>query len=70
MITHYDMLTGEVIGIDSHREPAAPGRQVAAMPALRLTTVQEAGGHQPSTGRRHRAVMMHPIALLLAGGRD
>lgn len=61
MVSHYDMITGEWIGVDEATARAAPAPQPAGLPALRLTTVQEAARLDPPAASRHTAVVL-PLA--------
>lgn len=63
MITHYDMITGEVIATESPHE--APIACYGVRPPVpRLMTVQEAAALHPVAPRHHDAVVMQPIRLL------
>jgi len=62
MITHYDMITGEVIATESPDEAPTEHHGVA-LPAPRLMTVHEAAALHPTRPRRHDAVVMQAIAL-------
>ena len=60
MITHYDMVSGEVIASEDP-EQVTRRRPVVATPALRLMTVQEASAPHPVASRGHGAVVMQAM---------
>jgi hypothetical protein len=68
MITHYDMVTGEVIDSENHEAPARVAHHIDVMANLRLSSLQEAGPMQTVGSETHRVVAMLPIAFLLDSG--
>lgn len=67
MITHFDMVTGQVVEDENHDTPAPPASGVAAMPSLRLMTVQEATAIASQPARQVPAdIAMSPVNLILA----
>ena len=65
MITHYDMITGEVIASERPDQAATAGPGIT-LPVPRLMTLQEAAIAIPRRFSPHRqdAVVMQPIAIL------
>jgi len=64
MITHYDMVSGEVIASEGPAEVTSRRPGVAA-PVPRLMTVQEASALHSLAPRGHGAVVMQPITAFL-----
>ena len=65
MITHYDMVTGEMIGSENDETPGSTASVTGETAALQLISVQEALRLQ-TVGRQHPCVAaMLPITVLL-----
>jgi len=65
MITHYDMVTGEVIGSENDETPGATSPRIGETAALQLSSLEEAVRLQ-TVARRHPCVAaMLPISVLL-----
>ena len=64
MITHYDMVSGEMIASEDPDEVTRrqPG---VATPVPRLMTVQEASALHPVAPRGYGAVVMQPMTAFL-----
>jgi len=64
MITHFDMVSGQVVGDENHDTPAVPNPGVGS---LRLLTVQEAAAIAPRPAAPVPAdIALLPVSHLLA----
>lgn len=66
MITHYDMVSGEIVEQEAFDTPEQPMDKTNAMPALRLLSVDEAANQQPPSPRLPADIAMLAPEVLLA----
>jgi len=65
MITHYDMVTGEVIGSENDETLGATSTRIGETAALQLSSLEEVVRLQTAARRHPCVAAMLPISVLL-----